>query len=104
MRDGDWKLVRPRLAETMRVPDIHWLWVSMYRPEHFEANGVLHPPDPAVRAVPAAPELYNVAEDPQEQRNLAGEFPDRTHRMLRALEDWFEEVEAERATIMEAAR
>ena len=98
IRDGDWKLVRPAIKEAMQVPDIQWLEVSMYRPEHFIANGIIRGPDPP-REVPAPPppELYNIAEDPLEQRNLADKYPDIARRMLRELEAWFEEVEAERA-------
>jgi arylsulfatase A len=99
MRDGDWKLVRPAIREAMAVPDIPWLWVSMYGPEHFIHNGIFRPPYPP-RDVPPPPppELYNIAEDPLEQRNLAAQYPVRVHSMLAALETWFEEVEAERAT------
>jgi arylsulfatase A len=99
-RDGDWKLVRPAIREAMAVPDLHWLWVSMYGPEHFIENGILQDPEPS-RAVPAPPppELYNLAEDPLEQRNLASEYPEVAHRLLAELESWFEEVEAERRTI-----
>ena len=95
MRDGDWKLVRPAIRETFAVPDIQYLQTSMYDCEYFLRNGVLRseppPPPPA--------ELYNLAADPLEQHNLAGQDPDRVTRMLRELETWFEEVEAERATI-----
>lgn len=103
MRDGDWKLVRPAIREAMAVRDIHWLPVSMYAPEHFIRNGVFRPPYPA-RDVPPPPppELYNIADDPLEQKNLAAQYPDQAARMLRALETWFEDVEAERATIEDA--
>jgi arylsulfatase A len=100
MRDGDWKLVRPAIREAMHVPDIHWLRVSMYGPEYFIENGVFQEPYPAREVPPPPPpELYNVAEDPLEQQNLAEEYPERARKMLRELETWFEEVEAERATI-----
>jgi arylsulfatase A len=100
MRDGDWKLVRPLLLEAMWVPDLHWLWVSMYGPDYFIRHGILRDPEPE-REVPSPPpaELYNIAVDPLEQENLAEEHPDRVHRMLRELETWFEEVEADRASI-----
>ena len=100
MRDGDWKLVRPAIKEAMAVPDIQWLEVSMYEPEHFITNGVIRGPDPR-REVPAPPppELYNIAEDPLEQHNLADRHPDRVHRMLCDLDTWFEDIEADRAKI-----
>ena len=100
MRDGDWKLVRPTIREAMAVPDIYWLPVSMYAPEHFMRNGIFRQPYPP-REVPSPPpaELYNIAEDPLEQEDLAEQHPERARKMLAELETWFEEVEAERATI-----
>jgi arylsulfatase A len=100
MRDGDWKLVRPVIREAMAVPDIEWLRVSMYEPEHFIENGVIGGPDPP-REVPEPPPplLFNLADDPGEQRDLADRQPGRVTNMLRELEVWFEEVEAERRTI-----
>jgi arylsulfatase A len=100
IRDGDWKLIRPAIRETMTVPDIHWLPVSMYMPEYFINNGIFSAPYPE-RDVPhpPEPELYNIAEDPLESENLATRHPDRARKMLRELESWFEEVEAERTTV-----
>ncbi|NLS80126.1 MAG: sulfatase-like hydrolase/transferase [Chloroflexi bacterium] len=99
MRDGDWKLVRPRIAEAMEVPTLHWLRVAMYEPEHFIAHGIM--PYPALPALPPPPppELYNVRLDPLERENLAARHPDVARRMLRELETWFEEVESERRAI-----
>ena len=100
MRDGDWKLVRPAIREAMAVPDVHWLPVSMYAPEYFIRNGIFRQPYPP-REVPPPPlaELYNIAEDPLEQKNVAEQYPERVRTMLTALETWFEDVEAERTTI-----
>ena len=100
MRDGDWKLVRPVIDEAMAIPDIQWLETSMYEPEHFVESGIIREGDPP-RDVPPPPpaELYNIADDPQEQHDLAETHPDRANRMLRELETWFEDVEADRATI-----
>ena len=100
VRDGDWKLVRPRIDETMVVPDIGQLQLSMYNPEHFIEKGILTGPYPE-RDVPPPPppELYNIADDPEERHNLADEEPARAKSLLTALETWFEEVEADRATI-----
>ena len=103
MRDGNWKLVRPSIDAAMQVPDIHWLETSMYQAEYFIDHGIITEPDPP-RLVPPPPlpELYNIADDPLESANLASKHPDIVHRMLSELETWFEEVEAERATIHES--
>ncbi len=100
VRDGDWKLVRPAIKEAMQVADDQWLHVSMYEPEYFITHGIIREPAPP-REVPAPPppELYNIAADPLEQQNVAGRHPQIVHRLLRELETWFEEVEAERASI-----
>jgi arylsulfatase A len=100
MRDGDWKLVRPTIKEAMQVPDIQWLQVSMYEPEYFITHGIIRDPDPP-REVPAPPppELYNIAADPLEEKDVADTHPEIVHRMLLELETWFQEVEAERASI-----
>ena len=99
MRDGEWKLVRPQIREAMDVPDIEWLKVSMYNYEYFLEHPVFTEDPP--REVPAPPpaELYNLVDDPQESVNLAKQHPDIAARMLNDLENWFEEVDAERRTI-----
>jgi len=101
VRDGDWKLVRPAIAEAMAAPCCRpWLQISMYEPERLLEGGLVRDPEPP-RTVPDAPppELYHVTDDPLEKTNLAGRHPDVVHRLLRDLETWFEEVETERATI-----
>ena len=50
---------------------------------------------------PPEPELYNLADDPGEEHNLAGQHPGRVRKMLCELETWFEAVERERAAIDE---
>jgi len=100
IRDGDWKLVRPTIREAMNMPDLQWWHMSMYEYEYFLEHGVIQEPYPEREVPPPpAPELYNIAQDPLERTNLAGEHPDVARRLLRDLETWFAEVEAERATI-----
>ena len=66
-----------------------------YEPETI--SDVSRGPEPE-RVVPEPPpaELYNIEDDPEEQHNLAEREPARTARMIRELETWFEQVEAER--------
>ena len=72
----------------------------MYEPERLIENGVITDPEPP-RTIPdpPPPELYNIADDPLETKNLSDRNPDVTHKLLRDLETWFEDVEQERATI-----
>ena len=105
MREGDWKLVRPRMDIQYASPideDAHRRYVQTdieykYNPENI--TRLMDNPDPQrIIPDPPAPELYNIASDPLEQNNLMGAHPGRALRMLRELESWFEEVDAERAT------
>ena len=38
--------------------------------------------------------LYNIVNDPEEKKSLAGKYPDIVARMLRALEEWKKSVRA----------
>ena len=103
MRDGDWKLVRPTLpiryatAEDEAAAQ-HYIEMDIeykYHPEN--VTGLMSDPDPErIISDPAAAELYNIANDPLEKFNIAQRHPERVVRMVRELESWFEEVEAER--------
>jgi arylsulfatase A len=100
-RDGDWKLVRPVIREAMAAPCCDpWLRISMYEPERLIETGPIKDPEPA-RTLPSppAPELYNIAEDPLETTDLSERHPDIAHRLLRDRENWFEDVERDRAAI-----
>ncbi len=104
VRDGDWKLVRPAIAEAMDAPCAkQWLKISMYEPEILIAQGLVRDPEPA-RTIPspAPPELYNLAHDPYESTNIANQHPNQTRRLLHDLESWFESVERDRSTINDA--
>ncbi len=112
VRDGDWKLVRPMIRGTRFFRDD--LCVSdgdRARTAAFVEADLKHKENPALvrdvlpvprltRLDPEPPELYNLREDPSETRNLAGSHPDRARRMLSMLEEWFEEVESDRRTIV----
>ena len=100
MRDGDWKLVRPHIQEAFHIPsdDMKWNDVMRYQPQ--ELTHIITDPEPPREVPPPGPpKLFNIAEDPLEKNDLAHAEPQRTSKMLRELETWFEQVEAERATI-----
>jgi arylsulfatase A-like enzyme len=97
MRDGDWKLARPAIREAMWVhpDDLATDRALKYRPETI--TNIAHTPEPA-RDLPAPPppQLFNLRDDPLDEHDLAEREPERTRRMLRELETWFEQVETER--------
>ena len=97
MRDGDWKLVRPRIAEAMVVSpeDLAMDRGLKYEPARYP--DIVRDPEPA-RAVPPPPppQLFNLANDPLEEHDLTSQEPARVAHMLNALENWFQEVEADR--------
>ena len=104
MRDGEWKLVRPEIKECMSFPSEERKWNNMMRDEPEAMSDIIRTPLPPRHVpLPAPPELYNIAEDAEEKHNLAEKYPDRARKMLTELETWFEEVEAERATIKDEA-
>lgn len=100
MRDGRWKLVRPAISEAMwlRPEDL-----DMDRRLKYEPDGITdicRDPEPE-RTIPDAPPalLFDIEDDPCEQRNLADEQPNIVSRMQRSLDEWFDRVEAERRSI-----
>jgi len=112
VRDGDWKLVRPMIAGTRyyKNPDLYLSEEDAIRTAAFIENDIKHKENPTsvteLLPVPRIkypeaeqPELYNLADDPGEQNNLAVTRPDITSRLLCELETWFESVEADRNSI-----
>jgi arylsulfatase A-like enzyme len=101
MRDGDWKLVRPAIAATMRVTDSDRAVdeaLNNHRPGRITSVDTSPLPEFDI-GVPPDPLLFDLASDPFEEHDLAPAHPERTARMSAALETWFESVEADRAAI-----
>jgi len=100
MRDGRWKLVRPRIAETMYLPEEESRRDRDIKFHPLRFTDICRDPEPP-RDVPKPPpaRLYDLDADPGEQNDLAEVHPGRTAGMLRELETWFESVEAERRAI-----
>jgi hypothetical protein len=113
MRDSAWKLVRPMIAGTRFFrPELCEGPEDVQRTQAFVEADLKHKEDPAAirgilpyprikRLDPEPPQLYNLAVDPGENQDLADAEPERTRRMLSELEAWFDEVEADRASIDE---
>lgn len=102
MRDGDWKLIRPKLKEAMYAdpsetgPERD---IVLY-PERY--TEYIHKPFPDQTIPPALPPLlFNLKEDPGEKVDLAEKYPERVSHMLKELENWFISVEQDRASIVE---
>jgi arylsulfatase A len=100
VRDGDWKLVRPVIAETVVTSPEEQKLDSAFRKAPWRDFEPIRGPFPP-RNVPAPgnPQLFHIVDDPQEGQDLAPEHPDRVERMLQDLETWFESVENDRASI-----
>lgn len=96
MRDGYWKIVWP-YPESARIKsdeDQQW-YLDMFDQTHFMMD---------VRPImieqnvdlPDKPCLYNIKKDPFENEDLSDKYPDRLNKMKLELENWFQEVEADR--------
>lgn len=100
MRDGNWKLVRPIIPEAMYLPpeELARDRAMKYEPETI--TNVCRDPEPE-RTIPdpPAPLLFDLENDPYERRDLASANPNQLAAMQARLDQWFEEVEADRATI-----
>jgi arylsulfatase A len=104
MRDGTWKLVRPVIKETMQVlpEDAATNRRLMSAPETvLEING--GPEPERVIPDPSSPLLFDLAEDPYEEVDLASRHPQRVKQMLNELEDWFTSVEKDRTRLQKGA-
>jgi arylsulfatase A len=98
MRDGNWKLVRPALPQTMSVDEPDRLVDRALNQRLDErVTEIAVPPreEPVLADVPQ-PLLFDVAQDPFEQHDLSAEHPERVRAMGAALDAWFESVEADR--------
>ena len=100
IRNGRWKLVRPRIAELMQISREHSQMDRdlKYRPELHRAAIPADMSELEFQA-PEAAKLFDLELDPGEQNDLANAEPQRAATLLRELESWFEEVESERLTI-----
>ena len=99
MRDGPWKLYWPRIPEAMvKLPEDNAAVRALMARGHFEM-AVRNPPVERTLSAPREPELYYIADDPYERRDVAAEHPQRAARMRVAAENWFASVEAERSRI-----
>jgi arylsulfatase A-like enzyme len=105
MRDGDWKLVRPSIAECMRLApeDLLMDVDAKRRPELYPEIARGPEPSRGEYRIPEA-QLFDLASDPFERDDRAAREPERAARMLRALETWFEQVESERRALHDSHR
>jgi arylsulfatase A len=98
VRDGDWKLVGPPIAEALRGrPEdgerdrdlkYHPERYPRARPEDFPRHRPVPPPE--------RPQLFDIGSDPLEQNDVAAAHEQRAEELLQASRKWFDEVNAER--------
>ncbi|WP_190920251.1 sulfatase-like hydrolase/transferase [Paenibacillus sabuli] len=92
LREGDWKLVYPAIAEAMRYePSDTPVTQAMQRNPTLTYELVREPVRRTYPA-PAPPRLYNLAADPGEREDVSAQHPERTARMARELDAWFAEL------------
>lgn len=73
----------------------------MHAVQNFETDVDMSPIKRQI-SPPGKPELYNIAQDPYENEDLAEKHPDRVSKMVNELANWFEEANAERRNLPEA--
>ena len=104
MRDGSWKLVVPGDVSA----NVFDGWRDVLKascairsnPEDFPDGAPDAMGHPVFLDEPAqTPQLFNLASDPSEKTDLAGEQQERVSRMMVELENWFEDVERDRRSI-----
>jgi arylsulfatase A len=93
MRDGDWKLVRPAIAKTMEVApaDLAMDIELKYQPGRHTNIEAGPTPEREVGA-PLPVELFDLANDPGEEHDLARTETARVARMEAELSRWFEDA------------
>jgi arylsulfatase A-like enzyme len=96
VREGTWKLVYPEIPAAMKMmpEDVEMDVALKYQPE-------LHPTiRPRIYRADVGDDnpaqLFDLASDPHEQRNLTTAHPDVASRLASQLHDWFVEVERDR--------
>lgn len=96
MREDDWKLYWPRIAEAMVKEEAD---SRAYRENFLGPHRLMPVANPTVRRQVSEahpPELYNILTDPGEADNVADEHAERVARMASQAQTWFDAVEAER--------
>ena len=112
VRDGKWKLVRPMIEGTRhhKLPDLFPNDEEMAKVESFFETDRALKKNPSLYAglleIPKiyyktsnVYELYDLSQDPGEQKNVADQNPHVTRKLLVALENWYESIEKDRKSI-----
>lgn len=86
VRDGDWKLVFPKLKGYNRLSEANIEMIEGKRP--FQTTR----PEPLDIGPPQQPLLFNLADDPLEANDLADVRPDTVRRLVAALDRWQRDV------------
>jgi arylsulfatase A-like enzyme len=102
MRDGKWKLYWPDIPEAMKKLPSDTQWYKQMMSEPHSYLSISNPEVVRDLPAPGLPQLYDLVADPMESSDLAQSFPDVTSRMTLQLDNWFEQIEAERKSLLAA--
>ena len=91
MRDGDWKMVQPEIPGCREMHRSDTERVKRRGGDAVDDEGITPPPDRALGSI-MPPQLYNLALDPGESKDLAREDPTRAAKMAKQLERWYDDV------------
>ncbi len=90
VRDGDWKLVRPVEGHGVDGPVL-----GLLKPRGIvEPTHSVNAEEPYIPQLPPGrpAQLFNLRSDPEEQRDVAAQHPERVARMEQMLDAWFASV------------
>lgn len=96
IRQGSWKLYWPYIPETRIKHKVDNVWYrGMYLYRHFETPIDLTPVKREISA-PTLPKLYNIDNDPGEQKDLSSSNKEKVEQLKKAYTEWFQKVNVER--------
>lgn len=97
MRDGNWKLYWQDIPEAMaKIPSDNEIYNEIMTHPGFRIMQLDNPSFERSIPEPGKPCLFNILDDPFEQKDLSGSEPAQLDKMILSLDNWFDRVNEER--------